>query len=76
MKLPYTNIKQNADGTITCFYGKRRGTITPQEWWTEEETFERCKWELVSLGLSLAPPELDKHTQGLYNASQRQGGTE
>ena len=53
--MPRTDIRQNADGTITCIYGRNRSTFTPLDHWTHDEILEHCKWELVGLGASLAP---------------------
>lgn len=46
-------IRENADGTLTCRYGKHKASFKPEPWMTEQEILDRVKWELVSCGASL-----------------------
>jgi hypothetical protein len=44
---------ENADGTITVTHEGHTASFKREEWMSDDEVFERAKWELVTIGASL-----------------------
>jgi phosphoglycolate phosphatase-like HAD superfamily hydrolase len=44
---------ENADGTITVTHEGHTASFKREEWMSDDEVFERAKWELIAIGASL-----------------------
>jgi hypothetical protein len=45
---------ENADGTITVTHEGHTASFKREEWMSDDEVFERAKWELIAIGASLS----------------------
>jgi hypothetical protein len=45
---------ENADGTISVTHGGHTASFKREEWMSDDEVFERAKWELIAIGASLS----------------------